>query len=82
MYTCLCLQTALCAFIGMAFSTIYLEWLFRDVDNVKGTDKVPMMEARQVGATRKEHFGRCIPKEASAQCSAGPYSCQPLCCCS
>ncbi len=43
--------TALCGLIGMAFSNLYLALLFRDVDNVKPTDKVPMMQAKNVRKT-------------------------------
>lgn len=42
------MQAALCALIGMAFSNLYLLWLFYDIDNVKGTDKVPLKEAEKV----------------------------------
>ncbi|GAX75025.1 hypothetical protein CEUSTIGMA_g2471.t1 [Chlamydomonas eustigma] len=41
-------QTALCSIIGMAFSNVYLLWMFRDVDSVKPTDRVPMFEAKEV----------------------------------
>jgi hypothetical protein len=41
-------QTALCSIIGMAFSNLYLLWMFRDVDSVQPTDRVPMFEAKEV----------------------------------
>lgn len=41
-------EAALCSLLGSAFGVAYLLWLFRDVDNVKPTDKVPMQEAEDL----------------------------------
>lgn len=41
-------EAALCALYGMAFSYIYLQWLFWDIDRVKGTDVVWSVEARKI----------------------------------
>lgn len=41
-------EAAACAFLGMGASLLYLTVLYRDVDAVQPTDKVPMMEAEKI----------------------------------
>ena len=43
-------KSSLCALLGMAFSNLYLLWLYRDVDAVTGNDFVPMAEAKKIEA--------------------------------
>eukprot|EP00798_Chlamydomonas_sp_ICE-L_P006597 gene6596-3253_t len=55
-------QAALSVLIGMAFGMLYLLALFRDIDNVKGTDEVPMIKAMRVESL----LGRNLAKWAAS----------------
>jgi hypothetical protein len=41
-------SAALCALLGSAAASVYLLWLFRDVEAYNADSRVPMMEAEQV----------------------------------
>lgn len=55
-------KAAICCFAGSAFSYLYFSWMMKNVDDVKGTDIVPMVEAMKVENT----LGRRVAKLGAA----------------
>ncbi|MEW5313649.1 MAG: hypothetical protein WDW38_005200 [Sanguina aurantia] len=53
-------KAALCALLGAAASSLYLQWIYRDVDNVKITDVVPMRQAEMVDGKVLKFFAKIL----------------------